>query len=911
MVKSKNIFILTFSALLILSCDYSDRAFYEKRAERAAYAKGDIVIGVVDTSAQANLFLQGIQLAIEEINEEGGVLGRKMRPIIYDDNGERAEGQEIARKLSGNPDVIAVVGHYYSSVAVPVSITYNKNGILFISPGATHPNLTRYGGEFTFRNIPDDEDVGYHLAEATARHGIKKVVIFYQRDSGGKRLAEIFHEEAHKRGVEILNTRSFFEDQENFRTVLSAIKKEYKFDAIFIAGRLPASAFLIKQARDMGITVPIISGDGLDSPALMMIAGRAANGTTVPTVFNPDLRQRLTQNFVKRFNSKYGVIPDTWAAQAYDAIQVLAGAIDESGSTVPIVVATTLRFLENWRGVTGTYSFTQTGDITEKPIFFKTVRNGTFEFLKPELDDKVSVLDFVEESTLRLPLEGAVTTIDPGLTQEAISIEITEQLFLGLTDFNHKTYEPIPELATDWTVSDEGKIYRFRMRQNVTWTDGKPVTAHDVVWAVRRNIRPETKCPYAYVLYILKNAELINNGELKDVSELGVRAVDDFIVEFTLEHPAAYFPAMVGLWVYRPLPGSVIEEHGEQWTKPGKIQTNGSYSLAAWEKGIVMILRKNPDYYEAKKVSIPEVRYYVLPESSMGMEMYKNGELDIMGSSYLRLPMMELPNIRANPVLHNEYSREPIFTTYAYGFNTKRPPVDDVRVRKAIVAAIDRELIIEMITKGDEDSAATFTRPPVFGSVDPVKDPGIGIKLNPDQARKWLADAGYPGGEGFPEISLLYNASETHRTIAQAIQASLKYHLNIDIRLEEKTWEGYVEAMKDSNTPHIFRFGWGADYPDANNFLNEQLHPFRSANYVGWENMEFAELMDKAEGYPDPKERRALYKRAEQILCEEEAALIPLYFEIAHCLVKPRVKGWYHMALGGQHIRDWYFGERR
>lgn len=907
MTKLKRILSLIL-ILFVCSCDAS-QTISEKRVERATQGTGDIVIGIVETSSDSNLFLQGVELAIEEINQEGGVFGRRIQPLLYDDRGEVKEGQRIARELSGNPDVIAVVGHLWSNIAIPASITYDKNGILFISPGASNPALTRYGGDFTFRIIPTDEETGRQMGDFAVRQGVEKVVIFYQRDAGFRTLADVFNEQVGTKGVEVVTTRSFFSWQTDFRAVLSMIKKEYEFDAIYIAGTVPAAGFLIRQARNMDITVPILGSGGMDSPILMTIAGKAANGTIVPTVFNPGLSKSTTRDFVSRFQAKYGVDPDTWAAQGYDAIRILAFTIEKNGSAVPILLSTTLRFIEDWEGVTGHYSFTISGDISEKPVFFKKLVSGTFRFMEPETEAEVSIFDFVEESTLKLPVEGVIPTIDPGFIQDATSIELTEQLFLGLTDLDPETYKPVPELATGWSVTDDGLTYRFQMRHDAFWTDGGPVTAHDVVWGIRRNIRPETEAPYAYMLYILKNAQAINTGEIKDDSKLGVSAVDDFTVEFTLEHSAAYFPAMAGSGIYRPLPREVIETYGKYWTEPGNIRTNGSYRLAAWEKGMVMILRKNPDYCEADNVSIPEVRYYVLHESSMGMAMYENNELDIMGSSYLRLPLSMVPHVKANPTLSREYSRQPIFTTYAYAFNTNRPPVDDPLVRKAISAAIDRELLIELITKGDEEPAATFTRPPIFGSVDPKVYPNIGIKLDPGQAKKWLAEAGYPDGKGFPELTLVYNASETHRTIARAVQISLKHHLNIDIRLDEKTWEGYVESLDDP--PHIFRYGYGADYPDANNFLNEQFHPFRSANYTGWKNSEFAELIDSAERDSDPEKRKAYYRRAEEILCKEEAAAIPLYFEIAHCLVKPRVAGWYHMALGGQHIRNWSFREEK
>jgi oligopeptide transport system substrate-binding protein len=231
--------------------------------------------------------------------------------------------------------------------------------------------------------------------------------------------------------------------------------------------------------------------------------------------------------------------------------------------------------------------------------------------------------------------------------------------------------------------------------------------------------------------------------------------------------------------------------------------------------------------------------------------------------------------------------------------------VDNPLVRKAISASIDRALLTEVITRGNEEPARTYTTPPAFGYVPSVEK--IGIGFDPLQAKKWLTEAGYPEGKGFPEITLLYEASDVHEKIARAVREFLKHYLNIDIKLQGKDWVSYMDAVT-GKPPHIFQAGWCGDYPDADNWL-EIFHPSRGFYNIGWGNREFAEIIDKAVKESDREKRMAYYKSAEWLLCEREAAVVPLFFEIAHYLVKPRLKGWYHMALGGQHIRDWQFKE--
>jgi ABC-type oligopeptide transport system substrate-binding subunit len=461
----------------------------------------------------------------------------------------------------------------------------------------------------------------------------------------------------------------------------------------------------------------------------------------------------------------------------------------------------------------------------------------------------------------------------------------------------------LPELAMDWEASEDGKVYRFRMRQDALWSNGEPVTAHDVVWAVRRNIDPETASPYAYMLFVLENAQAIHEGESDDMESLGVTAVEDYLVEFRLVEPAAYFPAMVGVWVYRPLPRKVLEEHGERWTDPWNIVTSGSYRLATWKRNNFFLLERNPHYYEVDKVAIDKVKYIVVPESSVGLAMYKSDELDILGAGYLPLPAAEIPRILADPELSLEYHNEPNLCTYYYGFNNSKPPLDDPLVRKAISAAVDRQMLIDVVTQGDEEPAHTFTRPPIFGAVRPEE--GVGIHFDPEQAALWLAEAGYPEGEGFPPLDLYYNTSETHERIARGVQTFLKHYLNIQVALKPTDWDAFMDVLDSPNQADIFRFGWCADYPDANNWLNEVFHPQNSANRIHWSNDRFTELVEQASSERDLEQRKAMYKEAERILTEEQAAIMPLYFYTAPYLVKSRVVGWYHIPLGGQHIRNW------
>jgi ABC-type oligopeptide transport system substrate-binding subunit len=532
---------------------------------------------------------------------------------------------------------------------------------------------------------------------------------------------------------------------------------------------------------------------------------------------------------------------------------------------------------------------------------------GLLIYLPGQADDVASSAATKFPPYLRLPIDGAITTLDPGLTEDTASIELVEQLFLGLTDFDPVSYDVAPELATNWEVSEDGLEYHFYLRSDVQWTDGTPVTAHDVVWAIHRNLIPDLNATYTSMLFILENAEAFHLGEIKDSAQIGVHALNDYELVFKLKHPAAYFPAAVSSWIFRPLPRKTIENFGDKWTLPENIVSNGSYQLKEWKKGRKLILEKNPNYYDADHVAIKEVHYIVVMESSIGLIMYENGELDVLGGFYLPIPTESITRVRSDPQFRGQYTVKPRLCTYYYGFNTKRYPVDNPLVRKAIVAAVDRELIIDLVTRGDEAVATTFTRPPVISAVLP--EAGVGIDFDPEQARLWLAEAGFPDGEGFPPISLAYNFSEIHAKIAEAVQVMLEYYLNIEVVFEPMAWEDYNEVLGHESSPHIYRSGWCSDYPDANNWLFDVFHPTYSSNLVQWQNTFFAESVEKAQGETDPEKRRALYQKAEEILTEQEAVIMPLYHYSAPYLVRPRVKNWYGMAFGGQHIRNWKLDE--
>lgn len=510
--------------------------------------------------------------------------------------------------------------------------------------------------------------------------------------------------------------------------------------------------------------------------------------------------------------------------------------------------------------------------------------------------------------TLNWDLGWEPETLDPALAADSTSIDLVGQLFLGLTNFDENG-NVLPELATDWEISDDALTWTFHMRRDVRWSDGQPVIAPDVEYGVKRSLDPRTESDYAYVLYIIEGAEELNTAdETTDalIDSVGVEAIDDYTVRFDLTEPAGYFPAIVGMWVANAQPRSVIEAHGERWIEPGFIVTNGPYLLKEWVHEDHIVLEKNLAFYDADEVQIERIEAVMIAERSTALAMYENNELD-----WVQPPLQEMDRIKVDPALSKELVIAPRDCMYYYGFTTNKPPVNDPLVRKALSAGIDRQGLIDYVTKGNQLPANAFAPSMVFGNVAGDSDIApwaLDYELGKRKAKEWLAEAGYPNGEGFPTITLMHNTSETHQKIAQAIAAMWSDVLNIDVSVENQEWKVYLKTIQEEtpleDTPHVWRLGWCSDYPDENSWVHGVFNAEEGAKRVRWHNSEFDRVTEEARVETDPTVRRALYHRAEKILVEEQAAMAPIYYYTYVYLEKPWLTGTYASYAGGR-IREW------
>ena len=535
-------------------------------------------------------------------------------------------------------------------------------------------------------------------------------------------------------------------------------------------------------------------------------------------------------------------------------------------------------------------------------------------------------------TTEKITLDTSISTeppaLDPSTATDSPSIPLIRQMFIGLTSFDEKA-QVIPSLATEWSVSEDGLTWTYKLRDDVRWVKLDPATgefedlgivnAHDVVYGTKRVLDPNTASDYSFVLWVLEGGQDLNTADAADdltdlLDAVGVEALDDFTVQFTLTAPAAYFPSITGMWVTFPIYRDAVEEHGDTWTDAGNIVTNGPYTLETWDHQAYMRFVKNPLWINADDVQIEVIQGPIITESSTVMAMYEANETDMMADPSIGPPLPDLDRIKADPQLSQELLIAPRLCTYWYGFTNTKPPMDNVLVRKAFSAAIDRQSLIDNVLKGEQRPAHSFAPPGIFGNV--ADDFSVGGWMVEDdydaqvaQAQAWLEEAGYPEGEGL-DLLLMHNTSEGHALIAQAIQAMwAEAFPKAAITIENQEWQVYLKTLLPTappdEKPHIFRQGWCADYPDQNNWLNEVYNSNSGQNYASFFNDEFDALIEEAAFEADPAKREALYKQAESLFVDEEAAVAPIYYYSFVRLYKPWLTKVVISPVSGDPIAQW------
>lgn len=472
-------------------------------------------------------------------------------------------------------------------------------------------------------------------------------------------------------------------------------------------------------------------------------------------------------------------------------------------------------------------------------------------------------------------------TLDPHKATGTWESRILADAFIGLTQ-DGASGEAVPGMAERWEVSDDGLVWTFYLRE-ATWSDGVPVTADDFVFSLRRIMLPETASEYSSLLYFIEGAQAVNEGKASPEA-MGVRAIDPRTLEIRLVHPAPYLTEVAKHQTMSPVPKHLVERLGDAWVQPQNIVTNGPYRIATWRLGDHVKMIKNPRFYEADKVCVDQVYYYPSTDAASSERRVRRGELDIsydVQSNRIAFLRQEIPDyVRTNTYLGVAYM----------AFNTNVEILQDVRVRRAISMALDREFITNKLLRGGQVPAYSFV-PPGVANYTPPPPPewaAWSLERRQDEARRLLAEAGY-GPDKPLKLEIKHRNSSDPTLFMPAVQADLKA-VGIDLTLAQNEVQIAYAAYRVRDF-QIADAGWVADYNDAMSFLYLNRSTAGSQNYGDYSNPLYDELLAKADEEADAEIRAGYLAEAERIMLED-APIVPVYFLNTKALVNPRITGW-------------------
>ncbi|MDP2698376.1 peptide ABC transporter substrate-binding protein [Thalassospira sp.] len=504
----------------------------------------------------------------------------------------------------------------------------------------------------------------------------------------------------------------------------------------------------------------------------------------------------------------------------------------------------------------------------------------------------LSTTDAQAQKVLRVGNDGEPQSMDPHFISTVQTSRISDDMFLGLLTYGPDG-EPVAGAAESWDVSEDGKTYTFKIRDH-TWSDGVPVTAQDFIAGWERLLAPETGAEYASLLYIIEGAEDINSG--KEGAKLGANALDDKTLEVKLTAPAPYFLAQLTHQTAFAIPRHTIEKFGRDWVKAENIVVNGPYKLEEWVPNVHSKLVKNDAFYDAANVAIDEVVYYNYEDLTAMQNRFRAGELDVTRM----IASEQISWLKDN--MADSLRIAPYAGIYYVAIRTNKEPFGDVRIRKALSLAINREAITDSVLKTGEIPAYSFVPPGTgnYGEPSYVSWKDQSYADNLAEAKKLLAEAGY-GPDKPLKFTLRYNTQENNKRFAIAAQNMWK---QIGVEAELFNAEGKIHfADLKVGDFELARAGWIADYNDAQNFLFLGETRTGPLNYAAFNNARFDELMLAAEQESDLKSRATLMQQAEAVMMEEQP-YIPIFYYVSKQLVSPKIEGWIDNAPD-RHLTRW------
>ncbi|CAM2833091.1 peptide ABC transporter substrate-binding protein [Rariglobus hedericola] len=473
--------------------------------------------------------------------------------------------------------------------------------------------------------------------------------------------------------------------------------------------------------------------------------------------------------------------------------------------------------------------------------------------------------------------------IDPQVVTGVGENKIITALIEGLV-----TYSPdggiAPGVAETWEISADGLLYTFHLRDNAKWSNGDPVTAQDFVRSFQRMLTPSLGAEYAYKLFHLVNGEEFNTGKITDFAQVGAKALDARTLQLTLKHRTPFLLESLKHYAWFPVHIPTVEKFGgltrkgSAWTRPGNYVGNGPFNLVSWKPNQKITVTRSATYWDHATVKLDGIEFYAIDKDDTEERLFRTGELDY---SYT-LPLNKIETYRREH--QDTYRQTPYYGVYFYRLNTTRKPLDDKRVRRALALAIDRESLIKNILRSGGQSPALNFTPPSDKFTSNARIAG-----DLDEAKRLLVEAGYPEGKNMPPVEILFNTSESHRVIAEAIQQMWKTRLGVNALIVNQEWKVYLNSQQTLNY-QVARAGWIGDYDDPNTFLDMWVTGGGN-NQTGWSNAEYDRLLHGALATPTEEARMAVYQKLEAILADE-VPVIPIYFYSRIYAISPKVKNW-------------------
>jgi len=497
-------------------------------------------------------------------------------------------------------------------------------------------------------------------------------------------------------------------------------------------------------------------------------------------------------------------------------------------------------------------------------------------------------------------------TLDPAIMTGVTEHTLALALYEGLVSHDPETLAPRPGVAARWEISEDGKAYTFHLRKNARWSNGDPVTAEDFRWSWFRALN-DSDCDYAYLFFYIEGAHAFQKAtiasykkskELLDYAAFTKTVKVDILgphkLRITLRTPTAFFLDLCAFETYMPVHRGTVEAHGKhQWTWPANWVGNGPFSLKVWNPRQYIIMEPNPQYWDAPFVKLKKITALPVDDQDVAYNKFVNGE-----AHWIRtVPTSKIDDAKRRP----EYFVTPYLGTYFYRFNVTRPHLKDKRVRQALSLAVNRETITRDVLRAGQVPATWFCPAIPSAGYTPPK----GWAYDPDRARRLLGEAGYPGGQGFPKLTLFYNKHEDHKRVAERIAQMWRETLNINVSLQNAEWKVYLKQVELLDYD-IARAGWIGDYGDPMTFLDMWLTGGGNNN-TGWSSPRYDSLIDKATFEPDIGKRAAFLREAERIVVEDEFPIIPIYIYVNQGMKVDGLQGWYETVRDLHPFQYMYF----